>query len=183
MTLSELRSRLRAELGDETTGAYLWSDALLDGFLGDAMERLGEDVPLQKTAALSAAADGSYTLPADLIRVRGVDVDGMALESGDYTVWAGALTLASPSSTTATIRYVATRPRPPATGDVGLGAGEVLPVVWLAAAYAMGWLAKQREKASSGAPNSTSAVGQAYAQRYDRWLLARRRPLRRVPSV
>ena len=178
MTLTELRARLRAELGDETAGAYVWSDPLLDGFLGDAIQRLGEDVPLEKESSLTVGADGSYALPADLVRLRGVKVGDSALLPGEYTVWAGKLTLHSPSAGPATVRYTAARSRPSVTGDIGLRAGEELPVLWLASAHAMAWLAKQREKAGAG--GSSGAVSQAYAQRYERWLVARRRPLRRI---
>ena len=158
MTLTELRARLRAELGDETAGAYVWSDPLLDGFLGDAIQRLGEDVPLEKESFLTAGADGAYTLPADLVRLRGVRLGDGALPPDEYTAWAGKLTLLSPSTSPVTVRYTAARSRPPATGDIGLKAGEDAPVLWLASAHAMAWLANTdrqstltRAKALTGA--------------------------------
>lgn len=180
MTLTELRNRLRAELGDETAGAYLWSDTLLNGFLGDAVERLGEDAPLQRTATL-APAGGAYTLPADLLRLRAVEIDGVTLAGDEYSAWGGKLTLTSPTTRSATVRYGAARARPPTTGDIGLLAAEEPPVLWLAASYAMSWLAKQREKIGPSAVSTgASAVAHAYVGRYDRWLTARRRPLRRI---
>jgi len=180
MTLSELRPRLRAELGDETTGVYVWSDALLDGFLGDATERLGEDLPLEKEAQLTPNPDGAYALPADLLRLRSVATGGVVLGPGEYTAWGGTLRLASPGSSEISVRYAGARPRPPASGDAGLLAGETPPVLWLAAASAMGWLGKQREKAGAA---SSGAVASAYGRRYEEWLRARRRPLRRVAAL
>lgn len=180
MTLSELRARLRAELGDETAGAYVWGDTLLDGFLGDAVERLGADLPLEREAQLTASADGAYALPADLLRVRSVEAGGLALGPGEYTAWGGTLRLAAPTSTTITVRYAGARARPPASGDAGLRAGEEPPVVWLAASYAMAWLGKQREKAGAA---SSGRVAAAYGRRYEEWLRARRRPLRRVGAL
>ena len=179
MTLAELRARLRAELGDQTAGAYVWGDALLDAFLGDATERLGEDAPLEREAQLAAAPDGAYNLPADLVRVHAVERGGGALQPGEYAAWGGRLRLQAPSTAPVVVRYAAARPRPPLTGDAGLRAGEELPVLWLAAACAMEWLAKQREKAGSSAATGADAVAGAYRQRYDGWLAARRRPLRR----
>jgi hypothetical protein len=44
----------------------------------------------------------------------------------------------------------------------------------------MAWLGKQREKA--GATNS-GRVAAAYGRRYEEWLRARRRPLRRVGAL
>ncbi len=182
MTLTELRARLRAELGDEAAGAYVWTDALLDGFLGDATERLGEDVPAERSVELSPGADGSYVLPGDLVRLRAVESGGVRLLPSEYTVWAGRLTLAVPTSGTLNVRYAAARSRPPATGDAGLGAGEEVPVVWLAAAYKIEWLAKQREKDGVGSHFLPSAAGAVYRDQYDRWLQARRRRLNRVSA-
>lgn len=76
MTIEDLRAALRAELGDETQGAYLWSDTLLDRFLSSAVGRLGADVPVQRSSTLSSDATGDYLLPADLLRLVGVQVNG-----------------------------------------------------------------------------------------------------------
>lgn len=179
MTLAEVRARLRAELGDETVGAYVWTDALLDAFVGDAVERLGQDAPAQRTTTVAPSGDGSYALPTDFLRLRSVALDGATLRAEEYTLWAGKLTLMAPTSASVAIRYEAARSRPPTTGDVGLGAGEAPPTVWLAASYAMGWLAKQREKAGLGLGHGANAVSGAYAARYEAWV-SRRRPLRRV---
>ncbi|MDP9380743.1 MAG: hypothetical protein M3Q29_11455 [Chloroflexota bacterium] len=180
MTLAELRARLRAELGDQTVGAYVWSDELLDGFLGDAVERLGADSPLQREAQLSTAADGAYALPADRLRLHEALLDDTPLHPAEYTVWAGKLRLQSPSPSELLVRYAAARGRPPATGDVGLRAGEDPPVIWLAASYAMEWLSKQREKTGSALAATSGTVAQAYEQRYETWLATKPRPLRRT---
>ncbi len=178
MTLADLRARLRSELGDETPGAYVWSNVLLDGFLGDAVERLGEDVPLQQEEELAPSPDGTYLLPPTLRRLHAVEVDRAQLAPSEYEVWAGTLRPTAPSSLPATVRYTAARERPAATGEVGLRHGEEAPVVWLAAAHAMGWLAKQREKVGMGAQGS-AAMSAGYQERHADWLRARRRPLRR----
>lgn len=184
MTLAQLRARLRAELGDETAGASVWSDALLDGFLGDAVERLGRDAPAQAEARLLPDADGSYTLPADVLRLHAVYPDAGDGESAEplrvseYTVWAGRLRVTSAGGAAVFVRYAGPRQRPPAMGEADLRGGEEPAAIWLAAAYAMDWLAKQREKAGVHAAGH-SAVGAEYARRYAEWLAAGRRVLRR----
>lgn len=178
MTLADLRSRLRSELGDEIPGAYVWSDALLEGFLGDAVERLGEDLPLQREEELAPNADGSYLLPPGLRRLHTVEVEGSVLSPAEYEVWAGGLRLSMPTDTAATVRYSGGRARPAPTGEVDLRPGEAAPALWLAAAYAMGWLAKQREKVGVRADRS-EGVSAGYLDRYAEWRSARRRPLRR----
>lgn len=184
MTLAQLRARLRAELGDETAGAAVWSDALLDGFLGNAVERLGRDAPAEAEARLLPDADGAYTLPADLLRLHAVypDADDGAraepLRVSEYAVWAGRLRAPSAGGSALLVRYAAPRRRPAASGDVDLRGGEEPAAIWLAAAYAMDWLAKQREKAGLQAAGH-STVGAEYARRYADWLAAGGRVLRR----
>lgn len=181
MLISDLRTRLRAELGDETPGAYLWSDALLDDFIADAVQRFGEDVPLEREVVLSVQPDGSYVLPDDLLRVRSVFSEDEPLSGDEYAVWAGKLLPVEARVSDLTVQYEAARPRPSTDGDVTLGAGEDAALVWLSAGFAMEWLAKQREKAGAfPSANATSAVAEAYRSRYERLLTARRRNLQRV---
>lgn len=178
MTIDELRARLRTEIGDETPGSYTWPDPLLNALLGDGVEQLGMDIPMRRTAELAPAADGSYTLPLGLVRLLRVESSGELLLRREYTLRGRTLT-ASGYTGPLSILYDGMRFRPGVGQDPEITDGEAMPVVWLAASYAMRWLAVQRERLGMERARGAHAAAQEYAQRYAEWLAAGRRPLQR----
>jgi hypothetical protein len=68
-TRAEIRTRTRDELNDNGV-AKLWSDALLNRWIGEAIREWSRVVPRDRTwQTTSTANDPSYTLPSDVLEV------------------------------------------------------------------------------------------------------------------
>ena len=68
-TRAEIRTRTRDELNDNAT-VKLWSDALLNRWIGEAIREWSRVVPLDRTwQTTSLANDPSYVLPSDMLEV------------------------------------------------------------------------------------------------------------------
>jgi hypothetical protein len=145
-TRAAWRALVRAELGDEAA-TKLWSDALLNAWLNEAIRDYGRAVPREATATLTTvASQTAYTLPSDLVQVVRVEhptntfrvfarrVGGDWVdptpdpsptgrgESGryGYDVWGGQLLLEpapTASGESIGVRYVARRTEPTSDGD------------------------------------------------------------------
>jgi hypothetical protein len=100
-TRAEIRARVRDELND-TGGVKLWSDGLLNRWIGEAIQEWSRVVPRDRTwQTTSTANDGAYALPSDvlevvrvehppgLFRVRGGLHDGDAAPTADLSGWPG----------------------------------------------------------------------------------------------
>jgi hypothetical protein len=72
-TRAGLRSSARAELND-SAGTQLWTDALLNEWIVEAMRDFGRDFPKESSATLtSVATQAEYALAADCLRVTRVE--------------------------------------------------------------------------------------------------------------
>jgi len=68
-TRADIRTRTRDELNDNGT-AKVWSDALLNRWIGEALREWSRVVPRDRTwQTTSTANDPSYALPSDLLEV------------------------------------------------------------------------------------------------------------------
>jgi hypothetical protein len=68
-TRAALRATVRAELND-AGGSPLWSDALLNQWLAEAIRDYGRSVPRESSTSIAAVANqADYSLPADCQRV------------------------------------------------------------------------------------------------------------------
>lgn len=64
------RALVRAELGDENASAFLWSTALLNEWLAEAIRDYARTVPREETATLTTvASQAAYDLPLGLVEV------------------------------------------------------------------------------------------------------------------
>jgi hypothetical protein len=67
-TRAQLRASIRAELND-SGGATLWSDALLNEFINQAIRTYSRELPKEITTALTVVANqAAYSLPSDFDR-------------------------------------------------------------------------------------------------------------------
>ena len=72
-TRAGLRTSARAELND-TGGVQLWTDALLNGWIAEALREYGRDFPKEASLTLvSVATQADYALAADCLRVTRVE--------------------------------------------------------------------------------------------------------------
>lgn len=93
-TLAEMRALVREELND-SGGTTLWTSALLNRHIADAIRSYSRDLPLKKRATITVVADqDEYDLPADLITIDRLTqpthwlrrrVDPMRTSEGDPT--------------------------------------------------------------------------------------------------
>jgi hypothetical protein len=66
-TRSQLRTSIRTELND--SGTALWSDALLNEFINQAIRHYSRELPKQASTSITVVADtAAYNLPADFDR-------------------------------------------------------------------------------------------------------------------
>jgi hypothetical protein len=139
----DLRARTRAELND-MGGTPLWSDALLNQWLDEAIREYGEHLPREASASLTSVAEqAEYALPSDVDRVLRVEhpegvfrvaarsaggdvlaVEGIELSVpgtvGTFDAWAGQLVLQpapDASGEAIRVRYLATYATPTSDGD------------------------------------------------------------------
>jgi hypothetical protein len=153
------RARVRAELGDEAT-PYLWSDGLLDGWLGEALAEYERAVPREAAAELaSVAGEGRYALPGDVLAVVRVEhpagVERVRARAGEggagtYDVWGGQLVLApAPGQTGEPIRlrYLGRRAAPRTDAEaLPVAVGEEERLVLYVCARALVWISTQEGK-------------------------------------
>jgi hypothetical protein len=174
-TRATVRTTIRAELND-SGGTALWSTALLDRWIADAIRAWSYDVPRERTWSQATTANvAAYTLPADwLDGVRVEHPSGFFRErvpfvGGDVTpdaqitvdptakpaallwdVWAGQLVLSpAPTASGETIltRYLAGYT---AVADdvtvLDLPAAEEEALTWWVCARALEWVAMDEAK-------------------------------------
>jgi hypothetical protein len=100
-TRADIRTRVRDELNDNGS-VKLWTDALLNRWIGEAVNAWSRVVPRDRAwQTISAANTPSYTLPSDVLevvrvehppgvfRVRGGLHDGDIGPDADLSVWPG----------------------------------------------------------------------------------------------
>src|SRR3954453_18686265 len=100
-TRADIRTRTRDELNDNGT-VKIWSDTLLDRWIGEAIREWSRVVPRDRTwQTTSTANDPSYVLPSDvlegvrvghppgMLRVRGGLRDGDVSPTAELGGWTG----------------------------------------------------------------------------------------------
>ena len=202
-TRAELRQKIRDELNDNAA-AKLWTDALLNDFIVQAIRAYGRELPKQASATITAVADQvAYTLPIDFdraMRVEQPDDDLRVLSSGfrgelgardsqlgTYRVWGSQLTLdpapaAAGSDQDISLEYLARYAEPAVDGDTlatPLSDDDVL--VAFACADAMRWIGSDEAKRARferqrGA--SPGGAAEAYERRAQAAIASRKRRLR-----
>jgi hypothetical protein len=144
-TRAQLRSSIRTELND-SGGTPLWSDALLNELITQAIRTYGRELPRQARTTITVVADqDAYNLPTDFDRAIRVEQPDGAFrvassafrgasswadsqlgtrdaELGTYRVWASQIILSpAPGSTGSdqnlTLEYLARYAEPAADGD------------------------------------------------------------------
>lgn len=130
-TRAELRDRLRREL-DDSGVAQLWSDALLNDWIADAIGHYERHQPREASTTLqTVAGQADYALPGDTLHVLDVEHPAgiprtpwhadAAPHEQTYRVWGATLTLdpaPGASGEEIALRYLATYPRPTQDPDV-----------------------------------------------------------------
>jgi hypothetical protein len=174
-TRAAWRALARAELGDEAA-TKLWSDALLNAWLNEAIRDYGRAVPREATATLTTvASQTAYTLPGDLVQVVRVEhptntfrvfarrVGGDWVQGTDevpqadrlggrygYDVWGGQLLLEpapTASGESIGVRYVARRTEPTSDGDaLPVEDGDVELLTLYVCGRALDWITSQEAK-------------------------------------
>ncbi len=74
--LSDVRARVRQDLHDEDSSAYLWTDAVLDRHIAHALSDYSIAAPLEQKSTLTTTAssrDISISTLADLVAVERVE--------------------------------------------------------------------------------------------------------------
>ena len=170
-TRLELRARVRAELND-AGGTPLWTDALLNQWLDEAIREYGENFPREASASLtSVAGQTEYVLPSDVDRVlrvehpqgvfrvaaRAAGGDVLAVETielapaiGTFDAWAGQLVLQPApdvSGEAIRVRYLATYATP--TSDVATlatPARDDAVLMWSVCGRALRWIDTDESK-------------------------------------
>lgn len=114
-TLADIRSRLRTDLRDTDSGAYRWSDAVLERHIAHALEDVGLAIPRELTATL-ATTSGSRELSVSSLTGL-IEVDAVEFPSGEFppayvgfSHWAGTLHLHTddvPTGESARVWYLA----------------------------------------------------------------------------
>jgi hypothetical protein len=192
---TELRERLRVELGDTGT-ATVWSDELLDSLLDDSVTWYSRLWPMQGTAYRDVAAgQRTFAVPAGTFGVTQAECPpGMILPheaSGavgsvgstgrrqSWTLWGGTLYLGNPASgdevggSHMIMRVLLPWERlDPSEEWSGPEEDERLLVLW-SATEAWAWLEGQDEK--RGRPSSAGRMAARYAGQLEREVNARRR--------
>jgi hypothetical protein len=170
-TRLELRARVRAELND-AGGTPLWSDALLNQWLDEAIREYGEYFPREADAELTGVAgQAEYALPSDADRVlrvehpdgafrvaaRLVGGDVLTVEaidwsctSGTFDAWAGQLVLQPApdvSGESIRVRYLATYATPTSDGaTLATPARDDAVLVWSVCRRALRWIDTDESK-------------------------------------
>lgn len=197
-TRAELRTLVRTELND-VAATKLWSDALLNQWISEAVREYGRHEPREATTTLTTTANqADYPLPSDLVTILRVEhppgivrraeraADGTDLtDSPDwptYEVYGGTLTLRpapAASGEAIALRYLGQYAVPAADGDT-LATPPVDDdlLVWLVCARALAWLGtdeakRQRFERERGV--SAAEVAAHYAARVAAGLVERRR--------
>ncbi len=202
VTRAQWRALVRAELGDEMS-PYLWSDALLDEWLVEAVRDFGRAVPREATVTLwSVAGQAGYSLPLGLVEVVRVEhppgayrvfaprtggdpapgAAGATGEPGGYDVWGGELVL-EPAPVTSgepiMVRYTSQCAVPSADSDpLPVEASDVELLLLYVCGRALQWVATQEGKRQAfererGASATTLAA--SYQGRYRAALASRQR--------
>ena len=169
------RADCRAELGDEGA-TKLWSDALLNRWLNEAIRDFGRVVPREETAMLTTVAgQAAYDLPLGLVEVvrvehpsnvfrtfepryggdwrQGTDValgeEGPGSRYG-YDVWEGQLVLEpapGASGESIVVRYTTRRAEPTADTDpLPVEGGDVELLTLYVCGRALAWVSGQEAK-------------------------------------
>lgn len=184
ITIAELRLRVRVELGDETAGAYVWADALLDSYIAAAVRRYSFDLPGEAEITITTTAGvAAYPLPADCLQVTRIEYPaGVFLlhasgGGGTWEEYAGNLVLGlepASSGDVITVRYRKAYSAPDDEGTpLDVPAGDEDLIVWLVCEAALAWLNKQKDKRLDR--RAGYLYPETYAKRYQDWVRARRR--------
>lgn len=165
-TRGELKARVRSELND-AGAARLWSDSLIEGWIGEAIRAYGRSLPREAVTTLaSVAGQADYALPADTLAVlrvehpEGIVRVGRPGAAGEdlaatlgwpaYDVYAGTLTLRPApgrSDEAIRVRYQASYPEPAADGDLlATPPAHDDLLVWQACFRALAWIGTDEAK-------------------------------------
>jgi hypothetical protein len=197
-TRAELRQKIRDELNDNAT-AKLWTDALLNDFIVQAIRAYGRELPKQASATITAVADQeAYALPSDFDRAMRVEqpdgeprVPGLgshvSSEQASYRLWGNQLILdpapdAAGSGQDVSLEYLARYAEPAADGDtLATPPSDDDVLVAFACADAMRWIGSDEAKRARferqrGA--SPGGAAEAYERRAQAAILGRKRRLR-----
>jgi hypothetical protein len=146
LTRAQWRALVRAELGDENAAAYLWSTALLNEWLNEAIRDFARTAPRElETTLTTFAGQAAYALPNGLIEIVRVEhpagtfrrfepptggdwrlADGSLVPAdrlgtpASYDVWQGQLVLEpvpTASGEPIAVRYTGQRAEPSADTD------------------------------------------------------------------
>ncbi len=96
--LSDVRARVRQDLHDEDSSAYLWTDAVLDRHIAHALADYSIDAPLEQKSTLTTTAgsrDISISTLADLVAVERVEWPTGQFPPAfvGFSLWSSTLTL------------------------------------------------------------------------------------------
>lgn len=171
-TLADIRSRVRTDLHDTTSGAHRWNDDDLDRHIARALDDISRAIPREDSATL-ATIPGSRDL--SLATLTGlIAVEAVEYPAGEYpptyvafATWEGVLTLhsqAEPAGSDARIFYAARH-----TLD---GSGTTLPG-YLEDLVATGASAYAALEWSAYAIDSLNTGGEGVARQYASWARAR----------
>jgi hypothetical protein len=192
-TRASLRSLIRQELGD-AGGTPLWSDALLNQWIGEAIRRYGRELPRElSTTMVVVAGQASYSLPADCDRVVRVEQPkGSQRSSGDrsqagYRTFAGQILLDPPPGATGSdqdlrLEYLGRYAEPAADADViATPPGDDDLLMGLVCASALRWIdldeaKRQRFERERGA--SAGETARWYRTRAEEAIALRKRRVR-----
>jgi hypothetical protein len=189
-----LRTAIRQELND-AGGTQLWTDSLIDEWIGEAIRQYGRSLPKEATAELTTvASQAAYDLPADADRVLRVTYPegvvwspdlGSRGACGTYRVFAGQLTLEPAPSTSdesIAVEYLARYAEPAADGDtLATPAADDDILLRLVVGRALRWITldeakRQRFEQQRGA--SASGTAALYEQEAEELIRQRKRRLR-----
>lgn len=81
-TLADIRTRLRLDLRDTDSGAYRWTDAVLDRHIAHALEDFGLAIPRELTAILATTAGSRELSIASLTGL--VEVEAVEFPVGEF---------------------------------------------------------------------------------------------------
>ncbi|HXF82612.1 MAG TPA: hypothetical protein VNN19_07660 [bacterium] len=192
-TRAELRAAIRTELNDGG-GTPLWSDALLNEFIAQAIRRYGAQLPEEASTTIAVVAgQAAYPLPDRFLRAVRVEQPAGTERVGDgrhpwsYRVFAGQLLL-DPAPTQAgsdqeiTLDYLRRYAEPAADGDtLATPSADDDVLVALVCARALDELAldeSKRQRFSRVRSADPRGVAAAYERRAGERIALRARVLR-----
>jgi len=173
-TRAQLRSSIRIELNDGGA-SQLWTDALLNEFIVQAIRTYGRELSKQASATITVVAhQEAYSLPSDFDRAMRVEQpDGVIRVPGTYRIWGGQIVLdpgpdAAGADQNIALEYLARYAEPAADGDtIATPPYDDDVLVALACADAMRWIGSDEAKRARF-ERQRGASPQGAAETYER---------------